>query len=132
MMIKYNDHENSIRIDDGAKYQYFLIKMSVVFTILTSVLMLYNLSDNHFRMMGFIWIFIGVSITIMFLYIFLKKSYEECIKPEEIAFLKEKEVFGKRRLSLQLTNGKVRDILIKNPAEVSEIKKFFEELIRTL
>ncbi len=125
MKISYNESKNSIKIDDGAKNQYFLVRTMVVLTFINSLLFLSKLSNEHFAMMAFIWVLLGITSLVLSYFLFLKLSAAEELNWNEIDFLKEKNVLGRKRLSLRLKNGKSRNIITRNHAEIIAAKTFF-------
>lgn len=65
----------------------------------------------------------------MLVYQILTKSAAKKLKVSEISHLKEKQVFGKKKLGLKLQNGKHRDFIgIKSNSNMEEAKKLFENL----
>lgn len=130
MKIIFNEIDKSIEIKDGLKTQYFLIKMTHFFTIVSSVLfLLYILEKEQLEWMAFIWIILGIVSLGMLIYQKLKKSASEKLKLSEISSFNEKEVFGRKRFSLKLKNGKCRDLMeLKKGTDIIEIKKMFENM----
>ena len=132
MKIAYDETKRSIRIDDGTKQQYFLLKGMMILTLLNSSIYLYNLSNNHFQMMGFFWIIIAVTSAIILSFLFLKMNTAEIIALDDISHFKEKKMFGRRRIHLRLKNGKKRNLITKSNSEASEAKELLERMgIRT-
>ena len=125
MKISYNESKNSIKIDDGAKNQYFLVRAMMILTFTNSLLFLYNLSKDHFGIKAFIWIVLGIISLVLSYFLFLKLSAAKELNLNEIDFLKEKNVLGRKRLSLRLKNGKSRNLLTRNHAEIIAAKTFF-------
>ncbi len=130
MKIKFNEKEKLIEIKDGLKTQYLLIKMTLVFTLINSILFpLFVLDKEQLEWMGFIWIILGLVSLIMLIYQILKKSTSEKLNVSEISSLTEKQVFGRKRFSLKLTNGKLRDLIeVKNESDITETKNLFKSI----
>jgi len=130
MKIKFNENENSIEIKDGLKTQHLLIKMSLIFTLINSILSPVFLMDKkQLKWMGFIWIILGLASIIMLIYQILKKSASEKLNLTEIISLTEKQVFGRKRFSLKLKNGKLRDLIeLKNESDIIKTKKLFNNI----
>lgn len=128
MKIKFNETEKTIEIKDGLKKQYLLMNISLVFTLVNSVLFpIFVLTKKQMEWMGFIWIIIGIFSILLFTYQTLKKTASEKLKLSEIRSLSEKQVFGRKRFSLKLKNGKLRDLIdVKNESDILEIKKLFK------
>ena len=79
--------------------------------------------------MGFIWIIIGIFSIVMLIYQLLKKSASEKLNLSDISSLTEKQVFGRKRFSLKLKNGKLRDLMeMKNESDIKETKELFKNI----
>lgn len=130
MKIKFNEKENTVEIKDGLKQQYFLTKMSLIFTLINSVIFpVFVLDEKQLRWMGFIWIILGIISTGAFIYHLQRKTASEKVNLSDINSLTEKQLLGRKSLSLKLKNGKLRDLPItKKESDISEIKKLFENL----
>jgi hypothetical protein len=130
MKIKFNEKEKSIEINDGLKTQYFMIKMMLFFTFINSILFpVFVLEKEQLEWMGFIWVILGLASIIMLTYQILKKSTSEKLNLSEIGSLTEKQVFGRKRFSLKLKNGKLRDLMeIKNESDIKETKELFKSI----
>ena len=130
MKIKFNEKEKSIEIKDGLKTQYLLIKMTLIFTLINSILFpVFVLDKQELKWMGFIWIILGLVSMIMLIYQIMKKSTSEKLNLSEISSLTEKQVFGRKRLSLKLKNGKLRDLMeMKNESDIKETKELFKNI----
>ncbi|MBC8769309.1 hypothetical protein H4O18_15030 [Arenibacter sp. BSSL-BM3] len=78
---------------------------------------------------GFIWIIIGLTSTILLINQILNKSAFEKLNFSEISSLTEKRVFGRKKFSLKLKNGKMRDLMqMKNESDILETKKLFKNI----
>ena len=65
----------------------------------------------------------------MLIYQLMKKSASEKLNLTEIRSLTEKQIFGRKRFSLKLKNGKLRDLIeIKNESDISETKELFKNI----
>ena len=130
MKIKFNEKENTVEIKDGLKQQYFLMKMSLIFTLINSVIFpVFVLDEKQLRWMGFIWIILGITSTGALIYYSQKKSAVEVVNLSDINSLTEKQLLGRKSLSLKLKNGKFRDLPItKKGSDILEMKKLFEGL----
>lgn len=130
MKIIFNESENSIEIKDGLKTQYFLIKMMLIFTLINSILFpVFVLDNKQLEWMGFIWIILGLASMIMLAYQILKKTASEKLSLSEISFLTEKQFFGRKKFSLKLKNGKLRDLMeIKSESDIIEAKTLFKSI----
>ncbi len=130
MKITFNEEEKSIEIKDGLKFQFLLLKIMLIFTIINSILFpVFVLEKIQLEWMGFIWIIVGLASLGIIIYTILKKSTSEKLKLSEIKSLTEKQVFGKKRFSLQLKNGKFRDLMeLKKETDISEIKELLKNI----
>jgi hypothetical protein len=78
---------------------------------------------------GFIWIILGIFSIVLFAYQIFKKTASEKLKISEISSLTEKQFFGRKRFSLKLKNGKLRDLMeMKNETDIEETKKLFKNI----
>jgi hypothetical protein len=129
MKINYNELDKSIEIKDGLKSHYFIMKMLMILTILNAILNLYDVKKNELGFMEIIWFILGI-ISLIILYFFIvKKSTLEKIPIEKIKRLNEKSIFGRKRFSIELNDGKKRDLTeMKSQAEFNELRKLFSEI----
>jgi uncharacterized protein YqfB (UPF0267 family) len=132
MKIVYNKNENSIIIKDNLKSHYFTLKILLVLTIINSIIWTIKETNEYGTFVSLVWILIGITSLVLLILSF-KKSTKERIPLNEIKSLKEKIYFGKKRFSLKLSNGKIRNILqTKNPKEIQEFERMMNDLgIRT-
>ena len=130
MKIKFNEKEKSIEIKDGLKIQYLMIKIMLIITLINSILFpVFVLDKKQLEWMGFIWIILGLASLIMLIYQIMKKSTSEKLNLSEISSLTEKQVFGRKRFSLKLKNGKLRDLMeMKNESDIKETKELFKNI----
>jgi FtsH-binding integral membrane protein len=130
MKINFNDKEKSIEIKDGLKTQYLMIKIMLIFTFINSILFpVFVLDKKQLEWMGFIWIILGLASVIMLIYQIKKKSTSEKLNLSEISSLTEKQFFGRKRFSLKLKNGKLRDLMeMKNESDIIETKELFKNI----
>ena len=130
MKITFNEKEKSIEIKDGLKFQYFLLKIMLTFTIINSILFpVFVLEKTHLEWMGFIWIIVGLASLSILIYTMLKKSTSEKLKLSEITSLPEKQFFGRNMIRLQLKNGKLRDLMeLKKESDISEMKELLKNI----
>lgn len=130
MKLKFNESDKTIEIKDGIKTQFFLVKTTLLFTVLNSVLFpVFVLNNKQFESFGFIWIILGISSITLLIYQFLKKSTSEKLKLSEISAFTERQILGRNRFSLKLKNGKLRDLgAMRNQSDISETKKFFRNI----
>ena len=129
MDINYNQKDKTIDIKDGLKSQYFMIKALMILNLVNALLNVSYISEDGIGLMQIIWLILGiVSIVVLYFY-FFKKSSQEKIEIKTIDRLTEKTVFGSKRLSLKLTNGKSRDLAyLKTSEEIIKVKKMLSKI----
>ena len=111
MKITYNEKEKTLEINDDLKNHYFLMKFLITLNLINAVLRLINLKETGFGFQEIVWLIIGI-ISLIVLYFFLfKRSTSDKIELNRIQRLKEKAVFGRKRYSLILINGKKRNLM---------------------
>lgn len=125
MKIQYDKTEKLLEIKDGLKTQYFVLNLVMIMNAFNAVVNLYLIKDRPLGWFGYLWIILGVVSIGVLIYQLLKKAAHSKIPLEDIRSLKEKEMlFGRKRLSLELKNGKSRDLIaVKEPSEMAEVKK---------
>jgi hypothetical protein len=130
MIIKFNEKEKTIEINDGIKAQYLMINVILVITLINSILFpAFVLEKEEDEWMCFIWIICGLATIILMTYQILKKSTSKKLNLSEISSLTEKQILGQKRYSLKLTNGKLRDLVeMKNKSDIIETKKLFKNI----
>ena len=129
MKIKYNEEDKSIEIKDKQKTQYYAINFLMIINIFNAVVNVYNMNDKQLDWMGYIWVILGIVSLVILVFFIIKKSTLDKIPLEKIQALREKNIFGKKSFSLQLTNGKLRDLTeLKSQSDISELKKMFTEM----
>lgn len=129
MKIQYNEKEKSLEIDDRLKTHYFALKFLMILNIFTAGINLYTMNGRQFGWIGFVWIFVGILSIVGLIYMWLKKTTLEKIPLEKIIRLKEKKILGMKRFSLELKNGKLRDIIkLNTQSDIMELKKMFADI----
>ena len=128
MKIIYNDEENSIEIKDDLKNSYFLVKSLIVLNLVNAVIRLINIEETGFGFQEILWLIIGL-ISLIVLYFFLyRKTTADKINLSSIKRLKEKSILGRKRYSIELTNGKQRDLIrVKSDDELVKLKKILND-----
>ncbi len=130
MEINFNEKEKSIEIKDGLKIQCLMIKVMLIFTLINAILFpVFILDKKQLAWMGFIWLILGLVSLSMLAYQIIKKSAAEKIRIHDISSLTEKQVFGRKMLSLKLTNGKLRDLMeMRNESDITKTKKMLKRI----
>ena len=129
MKIKYNEIDKSIEIKDGLKYYYFFMKLLMILDLITAILTLYNVKKTGMGFVEIIWLILGIVSLIVLYIVIVKKSSLEKIPIGKIKRLKERSIFGRKRFSIELNNGKKRNLTeLKTQTEFNELKKLFSEI----
>ena len=130
MNIKYNESENTIEIKDGLKTQYWMINIMAILNIINSILFpVFVLEKKQMEWFGFIWVIIGIASVIGLIYQIWKKTASEKLNLSEINSLTEKQIFGRKRFSLKLKNGKLRDLMeMKDKSDINKTKELFKSI----
>lgn len=128
-MIKFNENQKTIEIKDRLKFQHYMFRIMLIITVINSFIFLITFNKIQLKWMGFIWIILGITSAGIFTYHLRKKTASEKLNISEINSLTEKQLFGRKRFSLKLTNGKWRDLVeMKNEADIKEMKALFEKI----
>lgn len=130
MNIIFNENEKSVEIKDGLKTHYWMVKIMMIFNIINSILFLaLVLNKKQMAWFGFIWVIIGMASIIGLIYQIKYKTASEKLKLSDIHALVEKQFFGRKRFSLKLKNGKLRDLkAMKNELDIKKTKALFENI----
>lgn len=130
MAITYNENDNSLEIKDTLKTRYWITNVSLIFMIINCILFpAFILEKQQMEWFGFIWILIGIASVIALIYQILKVSATENLKLSEIHSLEERQFLGKKSISLQLKNGKFRDLTpMQNESELIKKINFFKNI----
>jgi len=127
MKIKLNESENSIKIKDGLKNQYLILKILMILNIANAVIRIFGKQTTEYGFIEYICIGLGIiSLVVLFIFLF-KMSTAENIHVEQIRRLEEKTVFGKKRFALELKNGKKRNLgNFKTLSDLIKIRELFK------
>lgn len=129
MDINYNQKDKTIDIKDGLKSQYFMIKALMILNLINALLNVSYISEDGIGFMQIIWLILGIVSIVVLYFFFFKKSSQEKIEIKTIERLTEKTVFGSKRMSLKLKNGKSRDLAyLKTSEEISKVKKMLTKI----
>jgi len=129
MKINYNEREKTIEIKDGLKNQYVVIYLGLIFTFVNSVIQTLMLDKKQMQWIAFIWIILGILSIVLLTYQILKKTASEKLNLSEISSLVEKDFFGRKRISLKLKNGKLRDLMeMKKQSDLIQTKELFKNI----
>lgn len=129
MKITYNEAEKIIEIDDDARSHYVLLRFSLVMNLVLVFLNLYDIKKTGIGFIDGIWIALGIISIVLFFIQIYKKSASSTIPIHSIKQLNEKLFFGNKWFSLQLKNGKKRDLgKLKTNADIAALKKLCSDI----
>jgi len=129
MIIKYNEDERSIEIKDGLRTPYLVLKIIMIMNILIAIMNLAKSGFNQLEVLGYLYMAVGIASSGVLFFLQFKKSTKEKVPLNEIDRFREKSFFGKSVFSLELKNGKVRDLTsIKSKSDIKELKNLFSEI----
>lgn len=129
MKIEFNESENSIEIKDGLKNQYLILKILMILNLANAIIRIFGKRTTEYGFIEYFWVGLGI-ISLVFLFMFIfKMSTAEKISIGEITELEEKRIFGKKRFSLKLKNGKKRNLgNFKDQFELAKARELFTEI----
>jgi len=125
MKIKYDEESKSLIIKDNLKMHLMLINLLMIINIVNAVLTFYNNNLAGVKTGWFIIVLGLVSLVILILS--YTRSTLKKVPLDDIDYLIEKRVFGNKRFSLKLKDGKIRNIYLKKD-DVSEFEKIIHQL----
>lgn len=129
MKFEINEAERFIKIKDLLKFHYFMLVIVLGLIIFNAILHIEKIPETNNYLFSVIYIIFGIAGVILLLYKTFKKSASRKIFFDEIESLNEKTVFGQKRFSLKLKNGKLRDLHdLKTQSEITELKNTFEKI----
>tara|TARA_R110002049_G_scaffold74799_2_gene192597 strand:- start:7599 stop:8003 length:405 start_codon:yes stop_codon:yes gene_type:complete len=129
MKVKYNEQEKTIEINDALQTSYSILGILMLINIFNAGLNLYKMDDGQLEMIGYIWILVVALSLGVLAYGLLKKTADNKIPLNQIKRLKEKQVLGRKRFSLELKNGKLRDLTkLNSQSEINELKRIFTDI----
>jgi hypothetical protein len=123
MKIQFDKEKQVLVIRDNIKLHFMILKILMVINIVNAALRLYNayLSGSKTDLFQ---LSLGILSLGLFLYIY-KLSVQEIIPVNEIEYVREIKIFGRRRFSLKLNNGKIRN-LYTHKKDIRDLEKIFE------
>ena len=127
MKIKLNESENSIEIKDGLNNQYLILKILMILNLANAVIRIFGKQTTEYGFNEYSWIGLGIiSLVVLFMFLF-KMSTAENIPVEQVSRLEEKTVFGKKRFTLELKNGKKRNLgSFKTQSDLIKARELFK------
>ena len=128
MNVQFKPDKNTFEIKDGLRAVYIVLIVLMFINILNGVLYFIGNSVPPFKFLHYLWIFLGLaSLVILWFFIFRKSTLNE-IPQDQIRGVSEKKVLGKKKLLLQLKNGRTRDLpQMKTDSDHLALRKIFED-----
>lgn len=127
MKIAYDKSDNSIQIKDGLKASYFVLKLLMLLNLANALIHLTGQDRMDYGVIEYFWIAIGIVSLLVLYYFVFKLSTAEEIPVDSIKSLNEKSVWGRKRFSFELTNGKQRHLGgFKNEFELARLRELVE------
>lgn len=128
MSLKFNEKEGIIEIKDSLETRHYILIFINVLNIFNAVIYWFNPVIKNSDFFRILWVLLGIASIIILIYLFTKKSVISKIPLELVQHLSERTLIGRKRFSLQLNNGKHRDLpYLKTKAEISAMKDFLSE-----
>ncbi|OQD41739.1 hypothetical protein [Croceivirga radicis] len=123
MAVVYNPETNAIEIEDKERTQYFLIIGLMLINLFNATVNLYNTKDR-LGALSFIWVSLLLISTGVLLFYLFKKTTINSIPLDRIKRLRQRSLLGKTWYSLELKNGKCRDLQeLHSKAELFQVRK---------
>ena len=128
MNVQFKPEKNTFEIKDGLRKVYIVLILLMLINILNGVIYFIGNRVPPFEFLHYLWICTGLaSLVILWFFIFRKSSLSE-VPLDQIRGVIEKKVLGKKKLLLQLKNGRTRDLpQMKTVADHSVLRKVFED-----
>lgn len=129
MKITYNHSDNCLEIKDNLKQQYIVLYILVILNLANSLIRLYGKEFNDYGSIEYAWVSIGaLSLIALFIFLF-KRSTANKINLENIIRVNEKTILGRKRFSLELNNGKKRNLgSFTNEFEFAKARELFSKI----
>lgn len=129
MKIKFNENDKTIEINDGLKSSYLFYKLLMILNLINTLLSLYNINRKEIGLKEIIWLILGTIALIVLYVLIVKRSTLEKIPIENIKRLKENSFFDRKRLFLELNNGRKRYLIgSKTQVEIDDLRKWFPDI----
>jgi hypothetical protein len=128
MEVKYIPGTKTFEIKDGLRTTYVVLIALCIINILNGVIYFIGNPTPPFDFLHYMWVIIAlVSLVLLWFFIFRKSTLSK-VPYDQILRVSEKKVLGKKKLQLQLKNGKTRDLpQMKRVADHSVLRKVFED-----
>lgn len=112
MQIDYNEKSKKLYIKDDLKTQYLLIKITMFVLLSNAIIILLTASFSNFGTLDYLWIILGSVATYLLYILIVKRSTANELLVSEIEYLRIKTMQNRSQFSLQLKNGKQRNLAI--------------------
>ena len=126
MQITFNDSDNSLEIKDNLKSQYTILYILMILNVINSLIRLIGIELNDYGTIEYVWGILGVISLFAFLIFLFKRSTANKIELSKIKRVNEKTVLGRKIFSLELNNGKKRNLgSFTNEFELAKARELF-------
>lgn len=128
MNVKYTPENNAFEIKDGLRTTYVVLMALCLINILNGVIYFIGNPVPAFEFLHYMWILIALTSLVLLWFFIFRKSTLSQVPNDQILKVVEKKVLGKKKLRLQLKNGKTRDLpQMKTDADHLALRKVFED-----
>jgi hypothetical protein len=129
MKIEFLESERIIKIEDGLKKQYLLLKFVLLINMFNATIFLLRPADDRGTFLTYLWfVLILVSVYVLYM-LFFKKSTNSELPVDEIKDLKVGKAFNSATYRFRLKNGKERNLMTgKSEANRQQILDLADQL----
>lgn len=128
MNVKYISETKVFEIKDGLRTTYAVLMALCLINILNGVIYFIGNPVPAFKFLHYMWILIALTSLVLLWFFVFRKSTLSKVQRDQIQRVIEKKVLGKKKLQLQLKNGKSRDLpQMKTVADHLSLRKVFED-----
>jgi hypothetical protein len=128
MSVKYISENKVFEVKDGLRTTYVVLMALCLINILNGVIYFIGNPVPPFGFLHYMWIGIALASLILLWFFIFRKSTLSKVPYDHIQRVVEKKVLGKKKLQLQLKNGKTRDLpQMKTVADHSALRRVFED-----
>ena len=112
MQIDFDEKNKKINIRDDLKSQYLLIKVTLFILLGNALIILATAVNSGFGLFDFIWILLGIMAIYVLYILFVKKTANSELFVSEINCLNIVQKRNSTHFSLELKNGKERNLAV--------------------
>ncbi|MGA9239986.1 hypothetical protein [Robiginitalea sp.] len=128
MEVKYIPETNTFEIKDGLRTVYVVLIVVMLINILNGVIYFIGNRVPPFEFLHYMWISIAMASLVLLWFFIFRKSTLSQVPYDQILRVVEKKVLGKKKLQLQLKNGKTRDLpQMKTVSDHLALRRVFED-----